>query len=312
MNRNKRKRGDGVDSFSPYYFPSFLNLFAFFKRYRPEIVVIRPVFTTFGYRLILLSILFRSKIVFHSRIRVHRPFSSSKRILIKSLLGLFNAYWMSPCLGDPEKHPLLVKRILYFPFTIQVSQINRTYLHEGKINILCVAKYFTSKNPQLMLDVFIELRRKYHNIRLTVCGTGDENGDYFLNMKKTSEASGFQGDIDLLINHPLASMEELYLRNDIFVLPTNHDPASFTVVEAMKYGLVTITTNIDGSSGYIKHGHNGFIFPKGDTDQLRSALSSLIENEKKIEEMGRKSLRLIQEEHEPSKVTQTFLEKIVK
>jgi len=162
-----------------------------------------------------------------------------------------------------------------------------------------------------MIEAFEELRKENDSLRLTICGTGDEEGDYYLNMLELKESSEFNEDIDLLINQPHQVVEELYKSHDIFVLPTNHDPASFTTLEAMSFGLVTITTDVDGSAGYIKPGENGFIFRKGNSAELVNALKKLIQNRTAIEQQGMNSISLVKKNHDPEEVTTRFLSQVL-
>ncbi|WP_286747502.1 glycosyltransferase family 4 protein [Roseivirga sp. UBA1976] len=310
MERNPRKRGDGVDSFSPYYYPSFKSLYRYFKEQKPKLVVIRPVFSRFGYMVLFLSVLFRCRIVFHSRIRIHRHYTKPKLLVFKFVLGILNAYWMSPCKGNPEKYPLASKRLVYFPFLIQPQVENRTYFKGGKVNILCVAKYYTSKNPGLMLEAFIKLRQEFEDIRLTICGTGDENGEYYESMVKRKEELPFAEDIRLLINQPLTRMSGLYASHDIFVLPTRHDPASFTVLEAMAHGLAVLTTDVDGSSGYIEEGKNGYIIRSGDLMHLIERVKAIIQDRQRLESFGERSLDMVKLLHEPGRVSADFIKTV--
>lgn len=312
MKSNPRTRGDGVDSFSPYYYPSIKTLYSYFKSEKPDLVVIRPAFSRFGYMVLFMALLFRSKVVFHSRIRIHRHYSKPKLILFKIALGLLNAYWMSPCKGNPEKYPLASKRLIYFPFLIEPEVNDRSYFKNGKVNILCVAKYFRSKNPEMMLRAFLELRKEYDDIKLTICGTGDREGEYYQNMMELTQGSNFSNDIELLINQPLERMRELYQSHDIFVLPTRHDPASFTVLEAMSFGLAVITTKVDGSSGYVIENENGFIVSEKDIDELIKKLRDLISAKLKVTSYGKNSLFRVNEFHEPTVQTQKFISSICK
>ncbi len=307
MKKNPRTRGDGVDSFSPYYYPSFKSLYHYFKVERPDLVVIRPVFSRFGYMILLLALWFRSKIVFHSRIRIHRLYRLPKLLVFKIMMRLLNAHWMSPCKGDPEKYTLASKRLVYFPFLIEPKVELREYFKNEKVNILCVAKYFKSKNPKMMLEVFLKLRKQFEDIELTICGTGDPQGEYYLNMKKMVDNSEFQNDIKLLINQPLEAMSDLYKSNDVFVLPTRHDPASFTVLEAMAHGLMTITTTVDGASGYIEEGRNGFVFDPSKITNLENLMHDMISERNRIPERAEYSFHLVKQRHDPVKVTSEFL-----
>jgi len=297
MAKNTRMRGDGVDSFSPFYFPSFKSLWNYVKSFEPQVVVIRPVFTRFGLILTFICIIKRIKIVYHSRNKIYRHYPKLKLRLFNLVMFFCNAHWMTPVKGDNRRFSLPSRRFIYMPFAIKPKYESRRYFYNGHVNILCVAKYFKSKNPQMALDVFLNLREQNENIKLTICGTGDETGDYFRSMVNQCEHSDYKSDITLLINQPERILDQLYSSHDIFILTTNHDPASFTVLEAMSYGLATLTTDVDGASGYIKDGKNGFVFGKGNANELMQKITLLLNAQDEIESFGNCSLELINKYH---------------
>ena len=311
MQKNPRTRGDGVDSFSPYYYPSLKDLYGFLKEYRPDLMVIRPAFTRYAYRLLFLAIWFRCKIVLHSRILIHRDFSKSKLGIFNLGMGILRAHWMSPCKGNPTVFSKPSEKLVYLPFTTKPQYTSREFFAGKRINILCVAKYFRSKNPRLMLEVFLKLRRSFPSIHLTICGTGQEHGAYYQEMLELKNSYEFKDSINLLINQPFTRMKELYQAHDLFVLPTSHDPASYTVLEAMSYGLAVITTSVDGSAGYLKPEVNGYVIERRNEEALHQKLNLLLESPEKISAMGLKSLELINENHVPKKVTEEFLKMVV-
>lgn len=148
-----------------------------------------------------------------------------------------------------------------------------------------------------MLEVFLKLREKFDDIQLTICGTGDPEGDYFLDMKKSVHTSKYKNDVSLFINQPLQQMSALYQDHDIFVLPTRHDPASFTVLEAMAHGLVVLTTSVDGAEGYIEEGINGFVFDHKSNKKLEFILSELMNNRPNIINIAKSSIDIVINNH---------------
>ena len=55
-------------------------------------------------------------------------------------------------------------------------------------------------------------------------------------------------------------IRKFYYKNDFFVLPTDHDPAPFSVLEAMSSGCMVLCSSSCGTKSYIKKNLNGFIF----------------------------------------------------
>lgn len=311
MEKNPRMRGDGVDSFSPYYYPSFRSVYNYFKREKPNLVVIRPVFSRFGYMVLIFTFLFRTKRVFYSQIRIHKPYPRYKKLIFHLAMWLLNANWVSPCLGDKERYPNAPTRMIYFPFAMPVTVTNqREYFREGDIHLLSVAKYFKSKNPLLVLEAFFKLCERHDNIRLTICGSGDEQGAYFVKMNDLKRKSAYGEKVDLLVNQPFSVVKELYLNHDIFVLPSTHDPASITNLEAMSHGLAVICSNLNGTAHYTIHGESGYVFNVNNKEGLFNYLCGLINDCQKIKVMGASALEHVKTNHYPKIITAEFLEKV--
>ncbi len=308
MKRNSRTRGDGVDSFSPYYYPSFKLLYNYFKSERPDLVVIRPAFSRYAYMVLLCSLLFSSKKVFYSQIRIHKAYSKYKLYVFNLGMWILNAHWISPCLGDKEKYPSAPKRMVYFPFAMPLlSQRVKPFVETSEVRVLSVAKYFKSKNPKLVLDVFLELCKDHENIKLTICGSGDESGDYFQEMNKKVLESDFKDRIQLLINEPYNKVQNLYKTHDIFVLPSKHDPAAITNLEAMAHGMPVVCSINNGTANYTEHGVNGFIIDPLNPQELRRCFEKMIREPKLVVRMGENSLLSLNSNHDPKKITSQLL-----
>lgn len=311
MQKNPRKRGDGVDSFSPYYYPSFRTLYQYFKKEKPDLVVIRPVFSRFGYMVLVCSFLFRSKRVFYSQIRIHKAYPRHKRLIFNLAMSVLSAYWVSPCLGDKERYPKAPKRMVYFPFAMSPNVSgHREYFKGDEIHLLSVAKYFRTKNPLLVLETFLKLCERHDNLRLTICGSGDEQGDYFKKMNDLKDISTYGNRLNLLINQPFSVVKDLYENHDIFVLPSKHDPASITNLEAMSFGLPVLCSNLNGTAHYTIHGESGYVFKVKEQGNLEGYLNEMIDNKLVIEKMGSRSIELVLTNHNPKKVTLGLLNRL--
>lgn len=93
-----------------------------------------------------------------------------------------------------------------------------------------------------------------------------------------------------------SEISTFYFISDIFVLPTEFDPSSKTINEAMNFSLAIITSD-RASTGFdlILKGQSGFMYPMGDTAALAKCLEELIANPRRREEFGRHALKTVSE-----------------
>ncbi len=82
---------------------------------------------------------------------------------------------------------------------------------------------------------------------------------------------------------------------DIFVLPSGvGETWGLVVNEAMCFSLPVITSDLVGcASDLVKSNENGYTFSVGDIDKLSEYLKELINNSKKRELFGKKSLEIV-------------------
>jgi glycosyltransferase involved in cell wall biosynthesis len=91
-----------------------------------------------------------------------------------------------------------------------------------------------------------------------------------------------------------AELAALYTCVDLFVLPSTHEPWAVVVCEAAAAGVPMAVSNIVGAAAEIcRDGVNGRVFPPRDASLLATILLELTEDEDRLREMGRASLRLL-------------------
>lgn len=79
----------------------------------------------------------------------------------------------------------------------------------------------------------------------------------------------------------------------IFILPSYHEGMPISVLEAMSYGLATISTNAGGIPQIIENGVNGIRIEAGDVEAIQNAIIKLLVNielKRKIGTTGRLSI----------------------
>lgn len=311
VKRYKRTRGDGVDQFTPYYFPRITSLYSHLRTKNPQLVILRPVFTFYSCQLILLSFLFGYKVVFYSQIRICKEVSNNKKRLLNFILWINKTVWISPCPGDKEIHLPISKRMHLFPFVKKdVLECRTKYFEKDRVNILVVAKIFPAKNLELAIEVFLSLRGRFEDVHLTICSGGSVHEPYFEKLIKMVDSSEYKSDIEFLRDLPHNEMRDTYLRHDILLLTSNYDQAALVPLESMGYGLVTLASLGNGTSNYISNGVDGYTFEKGNGSELAEKMENLIMNRENIVRMGNKAIETVKRNHDPEEVVGNLVKRL--
>lgn len=151
---------------------------------------------------------------------------------------------------------------------------------QNEIKLLSVGRISKIKGFDLVIHAISKLK----NIDLTYTIVGD--GPESKNLETLKVRLGLEKKVFLSGIKSKNELREIYRSSDIFILPSHNEGMSNALLEAMACGLPVIVTNAGGTIELINHGKNGFIFPKGNIDELVKCLSILINDENKRLELG--------------------------
>ena len=111
---------------------------------------------------------------------------------------------------------------------------------------------------------------------------------------KIEELSHRHGERIKFYMLPPERMREAYLSADIIIIPTLYmEGTSLSCIEAMACGKPVIATNVGGLTDLIIDGYNGLLISP-DEDELKQALSTLMENEALRRELGHNAYHVSQ------------------
>jgi len=83
-----------------------------------------------------------------------------------------------------------------------------------------------------------------------------------------------------------ADKEQYLCKCSTFILPSYKEGMPMSVLEAMSYGLATVSTNAGGIPQIIEQGVNGIRVEAGDVDAIAGALLHVLENEEERRRLG--------------------------
>jgi glycosyltransferase involved in cell wall biosynthesis len=171
--------------------------------------------------------------------------------------------------------------------------------------ILYVGRLIEQKGVFDLLQAFQMLSDESPDLGLLIVGSGEREEQYqnFCRINHLRNVF-FEGFVQ---------QEELpfyYAISDVFVLPTYSDPWGLVLNEAMACGLPVISSGAAGAAyDLIADNINGYIFKRGDIQQLSNYLRNILNDEQKRIRMGERSLSIIRE-YSPLKCAQGFIRAI--
>jgi glycosyltransferase involved in cell wall biosynthesis len=79
-----------------------------------------------------------------------------------------------------------------------------------------------------------------------------------------------------------SDMKDYYKSSEMMISTSLHEMFPNTIIEAMVSGLPVVTSDIQGAREYVKHIKEGYIFKRGDSEDLKKGILFMLENSKKI------------------------------
>jgi glycosyltransferase involved in cell wall biosynthesis len=93
----------------------------------------------------------------------------------------------------------------------------------------------------------------------------------------------------------VANPQEFLFATDIFVLPSRSEGFSNAIIEAMAASLPVIATNVGGNAEAVEDGVSGLIVAPEDAPALAAAITQLLADSEKAEEMGSAGRKRVEE-----------------
>lgn len=146
------------------------------------------------------------------------------------------------------------------------------------------------KNIVMAIDAFEKVVKKHPEYIFEIYGEGPlkEELQNYIELKSLSKSVFLKG-----------RSNDIY--NDInsacgFVLSSNYEGISNSMIEAMALGIPTISTDYPsgGARELIKSGENGYLVPVGDSVQMSECMCAIIENKESAKLLGKNAIKIRQ------------------
>ncbi|MEM3964502.1 MAG: glycosyltransferase family 4 protein [Thermofilaceae archaeon] len=203
----------------------------------------------------------------------------------KILLNLFNIppqkISIIPLGADPELFKMNLESRIEIRKMLGISSDDIVIVYSGKI--------IPSKELNLLIEALALVIRRITKVKLLIIGKGDES--YLRYLKELCKNLGVSEHV---IFYPWVHRKVLpclYSAGDIAVWP---GAPSISIIEAASVGLPLIIKRSPITEYAVAY-NNGFMFERGNVEELHKYLEILICNDKLRREMGRNSRLLVEQ-----------------
>lgn len=157
-------------------------------------------------------------------------------------------------------------------------------------NVLFLGRLGERKGSYDLLKVIPEVLEKVPDAHFYLGGDGDIEQS-----QKIINENGLQENVKLL-GWVKNKEKETYLKKcSIFILPSYHEGMPMSVLEAMSYGLATVSTNVGGIPQIINNNVNGIRIDAGNLNEMRNSLIKLLSDSRLKYKYGHMAYKTINE-----------------
>ena len=169
---------------------------------------------------------------------------------------------------------------------------NTFRVRDDRLNLACLA----TLSPYKGLDYLLEAAAIVHPtvpVALYLIGTDEQFPGYKNKLEQFAREKGLEVSFLGYQREPL----QILALMDALVLPSLHEDAPRSVMEAMALGKPVIATTVGGLPGMIENGIHGFLVETRNALALAGAITNLARSPELMREMGLRARRIARERY---------------
>jgi len=164
-----------------------------------------------------------------------------------------------------------------------VSNLNKRYSLKDKFVILNIGRLVDVKNQRMLISLGKRLKNKI-NYKILIAGDGPLKS----NLQEEINKNNLQRNIFLLGEIKHNEINSLLSVSDAFVLTSNYEGISISVLEAMSMSVPCILSNVGGNKEILKEFKRNLLFDLNNLNDLTKKIMNLNKNHKLIKELSNK------------------------
>lgn len=178
------------------------------------------------------------------------------------------------------------------------KQIRNQYILNNEAVVFVFAGRLTvDKGVNELLTAFLNIEKKYSQVKLFIMGGMDNNGSLDVKLMKEAQSSNniiFTGNVD--------DVEKYYAASDIFVAPSYREGFGLVVIEAEAMALPAIVSNVPGQIDAIRPNETGLACTVKSSDALQKAMEKLLNDSDLRTELGNTAAKFVKDNYEQKKL----------
>lgn len=318
VHKFKFNRPNDQDTFKferNYGMPTFYKYYKMIKKYSPDLVIIRDR-TLFSLLTFSICKILKINSILYKQVPKFKSINETKNKGVSQRLKhvvykmLVSPITITPINGESEIDRFTSENIHYLPFIMKISNDIgvKKYFRNNVINIVSVGKFVPRKRHVLLIQAMKYIGSNY-NVKLTIIGevTTDTHKKEYQKVTEYIKKNNLEDIVEIKTNIKLKDVQDEYLRNDLFILPSINEPLSISIIEAMSYGLPVICSDTCGTKDYIEEGLNGYVFKSDDLNDLKEKIIKIIHDKSTLRTMGKASFELVKTKYSPERYHETLM-----
>src|SRR5581483_2704961 len=163
-------------------------------------------------------------------------------------------------------------------------ELRATLAPDGEHLVMHVSNFRPVKRITDCVRIFASLRSRYQGlVRLVMCGDGPQREKATALARELGVADDvlFVGSVPNIADYPSIA--------DLFLLPSETESFGLAALEAMACEVPVIATRVGGLPEVVSEGEAGYLLPVGDTGGMAELAATLLADEPRLREMGRRA-----------------------